>query len=45
MEPQLRVSRGIDVQAAMRLTTRGRVRLGLLQNHIATEFSGMNPRQ
>ena len=49
-EPQLRVSqsrgsRGVDAQATMRLTTRGRVRLGLLQNHVAIGFSGVNPRQ
>ena len=49
-EPRLRVSqsrgsRGVDAQATRRLTTRGRVRLGMLQNHVAIGFSGMSPRQ
>ena len=49
-EPQLRVSqsrgsRGVDAQATMGLTTRGRVRLGLLQNHVTIGFSGVNARQ
>jgi hypothetical protein len=49
-EPRLRVSqsrgsRGVDAQVTWRLTTRGRVRLGLLQNHVAIGFSGVNPRQ
>ena len=49
-EPRLRVSqsrgsRGVDAQATWRLTTRGRVRLGLLQNHVVIGFFGVNPRQ
>ena len=44
-EPQLRVSqsrgsRGVDAQATRR-QHQGRVRLGLLQNHVAIGFSGV----
>ena len=41
-EPGLR---GVDVQATRRLTTRGRVRLGPLQNQVAIGLSDVSPRQ
>ena len=41
---QSRGSRGVDAQATRRQQP-GEVRLGLLQNQVVIDFSGVNPRQ